>query len=85
MAGLEAVKSELSDAKQFGIFRPGQTERCGVYNVVSHFSQEPDRDGIDILIGEKFHGVVARWMSSAASTSMACWMQPRISSASRSG
>ena len=45
----------------------------------------PDCNGVDILVSQEPHGVVARRMSSTATTSIAYWMHARISSVSRSG
>src|SRR4051794_41004471 len=59
------------DAKQLGIECLSKTNLSSGNNIMAQATQESNRDGIDILIGEKLHGIVARRMSSAATTSMA--------------
>ena len=74
----------MGNTKQLGVLRLRQTDLSDRNNVMPEAAQEGDRGDIDVLVGEKLHGVVARRISSAATTSMAYWMHARMSSGSRS-
>ena len=75
----------VSDAEQLGIIRLREPKLRHRNDVVAQTPYELNRDRVHILVGEESHGVVATWMSSAANTSMAYWMQARMSSGFKSG
>jgi hypothetical protein len=63
-------------AQQINVFRSGHAELSSRYHIVAQISEELHRDGVNILIdeeshGREYYGAVARWMSSAANTSIA--------------
>lgn len=66
--------------EQFRTSRPVEARLSGRNNVMSPFCQKPNGNRVDILIGQESHGVAATWISSTATTSIAYWMQTRISS-----
>jgi hypothetical protein len=61
----------MSNTQQLSVLGLRQAELGGWNNVVSEAGQKTNGDGIDILIDKELHGVVAKQMSSAATTSMA--------------
>ena len=71
VTGNEDAALLVRDTKQFGIRSLSQTQLSHRYDVMAQAAEELDRDGINILVGQELHGVGARWMSSAATTSMA--------------
>lgn len=81
----EGARQFLGDPKEFDVLGLGETELSRRNHVMAQGLKQTDCGGIDVLISEKHHGVDARWMSSAATTSMACWTQALMSSSSRSG
>ncbi len=72
-------------SSQFGVVCLRQAKLRRRDDVMTEGTQENARTGINILIGEESHGVGARQMFSIATTSIAYWMQARMSSGSRSG
>ena len=85
-APLQRVWDAISDSKQFGIVCClRQTKPSNGNDIMPQATQKANGEAVDVLISEEFHGDVAKWMSSAASTSMAYWMQARMSCSSRSG
>jgi len=90
VTGNEDTAMIVGNAKQLNVLRSGHVELSGSNHIVAQVSQETDRYGINILIGKEFHGerfygAVARWISSAAKTSIAYCTQARRSASWRSG
>ena len=60
VAGHEDSLLLVRDPQQFRVIRLRQSKLSGPNNIMSQTAQKVDRDGVNILIGEKFHGVAAR-------------------------
>lgn len=71
VAGDENTALLVCDPKQFRVFGLAQAKQSRRCYVMAQAGQEANRSGIDILVGQKLHGVGARRMSSTASTSIA--------------
>jgi len=75
----------LGSGQHFAIGRLGAADlRCGEH-IMTEVAQESRRKGVHILIKEELHEGTATWRSSTPRTSIAYWMQARMSSISRSG
>ena len=71
IAGHENAALLVRDAQQFSICGLCQTKLAGSRDIMPQSTQKANSRSVDVLVGEEDHGVVARWISSAATTSIA--------------
>src|SRR5262245_17218242 len=65
----------MSNSEQFCVAGSGETQLANWHNVMPHAGQQAQRACVNILVSKESHEVVARWISSSATTSIAYWMQ----------